>query len=99
MVATFFMLLSGLQEPHMTKYVTHVSYVRQHFGLNTVVVFDGYESSNSTKAAEQQCLVVARLVVTKHVDAGNSDYIARLCAVSVKVELVKTLQLLATHPT
>ena len=33
---------------------SYVSYVRHHFGLNTVVVFDGYESSNSTKAPEQQ---------------------------------------------
>ena len=41
------------------------------------------------------CLVVAKLVVAKHVDAGNSDYIALLCGVSVKVKLVKTLQLLA----
>ena len=43
------------------------------------------------------CLVVARLVVAKHVDAGNQDYIALLglCAVSVKVKLVITLQLLA----
>src|SRR6218665_2975989 len=32
----------------------YVSYMRHHFGSNTVVVFDGYESSNSTKAAEQQ---------------------------------------------
>src|SRR6218665_1688626 len=39
-------------------------------------------------------LVVAKLVVAKHVDAGNS-YIALLCGVSVKVKLVKTLQLLA----
>src|SRR6218665_2477308 len=29
-------------------------YVRHHFGSNTVVVFDGYERSNSTKAPEQQ---------------------------------------------
>jgi len=41
------------------------------------------------------CLVVAKLVVAKHVDAGNSDYTALLCGVSVKVKLVKTLQLLA----
>jgi len=32
---------------------SYVSYVRHHLGLNTVVVFEGYESSNSTKAAEQ----------------------------------------------
>src|SRR6218665_2089124 len=31
-----------------------VLYVQRHFGLNTVVVFDGYESSNSTKVVEQQ---------------------------------------------
>ena len=49
------------------------------------------------RAFSNLCLVVARLVVTKHVDAGNSDYIALLCAVSVKVELVKTLQLLAMN--
>ena len=29
------------------------------------------------------CLVVAKLVVAKHVDAGNFDYIALLCGVSV----------------
>ena|SRR6218665_298357 len=40
-------------------------------------------------------LVVAKLVVAKHLDAGNSDYIALLCGVSVKVKLVKTLQFLA----
>src|SRR6218665_1702609 len=39
--------------------------------------------------------VVAEVVVAKHVDAGNSDYIVLLCGVSVKVKLVKTLQLLA----
>ena len=41
------------------------------------------------------CLVVAKLVVAKHVAAGNSDYITLLCGVRVKVKLVKTLQLLA----
>ena len=34
-------------------------------------------------------LVVAKLVMAKHVDAGNSDYIALLCGVSVKVKRVK----------
>src|SRR6218665_2542851 len=33
---------------------SYVSYVRHHFGSNTVVVFDGYKRSNSTKAPEQQ---------------------------------------------
>src|SRR6218665_945276 len=32
----------------------YVSYVQRHFGLNTVVIFVGYESSNSTKVVEQQ---------------------------------------------
>jgi len=31
----------------------YVSYVRNNFSLDTVVVFDGYESKNSTKVAEQ----------------------------------------------
>ena len=30
----------------------YVSYVRNNFSLDTVVVFDGYESKNSTKVAE-----------------------------------------------
>src|SRR6218665_604000 len=42
----------------MTRYLTRTCtchrYVQRHFGLNTVVVFDGYESSNSTKVVEQQ---------------------------------------------
>jgi len=40
-------------------------------------------------------LVVAKPVEAKHVDAGNSNYIALLCGVSVNFNLVKTLQLLA----
>src|SRR6218665_3089592 len=47
------------------------------------------------KAFLNLCLVDAKLVVPKHVDAGNLDYIALLCAVSVNFRLVKTLQLLA----
>src|SRR6218665_556607 len=55
MEASFFMLSSGLQMPHNDKICnSYVSYIRHHFGLNTVVVFDGDESSNSTKAPEQQ---------------------------------------------
>src|SRR6218665_2166298 len=42
-------------DPHNDKICnSYVSYVRHHFELNTLVVFDGYESSNSTKAPEQQ---------------------------------------------
>src|SRR6218665_3188052 len=36
---------------------SYVSYVRHHFGLNTVVVFDGYENSNSTKQANKSQLI------------------------------------------
>src|SRR6218665_4091488 len=55
MAVTFCMLSSGLQMPHNDKICnSYVSYVRHHFGFNTVVVFDGYESNNSTKAPEQQ---------------------------------------------
>ena len=32
----------------------YVSYVQHYFRLNTVVIFDGCESSNSTKIVEQQ---------------------------------------------
>ena len=35
-------------------YQSYVSYIRKHFGLETIVVFDGYDSKNSTKVAEQQ---------------------------------------------
>ena len=36
-------------------YYHHISYVTYHYGLaDTVIVFDGYESNNSTKAAEQK---------------------------------------------
>jgi len=35
-------------------HVRVIGYVQRHFGLNTVVVFEGYESSNSTKVVEQQ---------------------------------------------
>ena len=33
----------------------YVTYTVQHYGGQSVVVFDGYGSSASTKAAEQQC--------------------------------------------
>ena len=33
---------------------SYVSYIRQHFGLETIVVFDGYDSKNSTKVVGQQ---------------------------------------------
>ena len=36
-------------------YHHYTSYVTYHYGLaDTVIVFDGYESNNSTKAAEQK---------------------------------------------
>ncbi len=33
----------------------YVNYTVQHYGVQSVVVFDGYGSSASTNAAEQQC--------------------------------------------
>lgn len=35
-------------------YQSYVSYIHNHFGLDTVVVSDGYDSKNSTKVAQQQ---------------------------------------------
>lgn len=32
----------------------YVSFIQNHFGVDTLVVFDGYDSKNSTKIAEQQ---------------------------------------------
>ena len=35
-------------------HVGYVPHVQRHFGLNTVLVFDGYESTTLTKVVEQQ---------------------------------------------
>jgi len=52
-VVTYFVLLPGLHIQHMKTCAKPVSYIENPFGLDTVVVFDGYDSNDSTKIAEQ----------------------------------------------
>src|SRR6218665_218328 len=50
----YFKMTSRCHYEKISHSYMYVSYVQRHFGLNTVVVFDGYESSNSTKVVKQQ---------------------------------------------
>ena len=62
----------------------YVSYVRNNFSLDTVVVFDGYESKNSTKVAEQLLRRASKAVSRDLIFDGETKTVTRRHSSSIE---------------